>query len=119
MSESVAIEARLSLARADAGGKTVCVQAGYRGGILVFAEWFASWEAGGDHKGIGAALRLLDREELCPGDTATVRFYFWAPEGLSDIALSPGTTFRLWEGRFVGEGTVLRTLTERWSGSPE
>ncbi|HEY5262069.1 MAG TPA: hypothetical protein VIJ33_08145 [Solirubrobacteraceae bacterium] len=117
VNESLAMDAHISLAETENGGKTLCVRTGYRGGILVFPEWFATWDTGGEHKGIGAVLRLLDRDELCPGEAAAVRFYFWAPDGLSGIDLSPGAGFRLWEGRFVGEGSVVRTLTERWSAS--
>jgi hypothetical protein len=110
------LEARLTLLPTAEGGKTQVIRHGYRGGLLVFREWADTWGDDGKHVGIGAALRLLDRDEFQPGESAIVRFYFWAPEGLDDIDTSPGTTFRFWEGRFVGEGEIIRQLDERWPG---
>jgi hypothetical protein len=114
MSQANCMEAQLRLFQTDDGGKTQSIRHGYRGGMLVFPEWKGTWTDGGARLSIGAAVRLLDRAELCPGESAIVRFYFWAPEGLEEIDVSPGVTFGLWEGRFVGEGTIVTTFPEPW-----
>ncbi len=110
------LEVRLTLLPTAEGGKAQVIRHGFRGGLLVFREWDDTWGEDGRRFSIGAALRLLDREEFRPGESAVVRFYFWAPEGLDGIDTSPGTTFRFWEGRFIGDGEIIRTLDERWPG---
>ncbi len=117
MSQADCIEARLSLLATSDGGRKAGIRDGYRSGVLVFPEWDDTWQdKRGRHVCIGARVRLLDTDQLDPGQTGTVRFYFWAPEGLGEVDLSRDVTFRLWEGRFIGQGTALKSLVEPWPG---
>ena len=49
---------------------------------------------------------LLGDEPINPGESRRLGFVFLAPEGLE--AISRAGSFYLWEGRFIGEATVVR-----------
>jgi hypothetical protein len=51
-------------------------------------------------------LYLTEVGRIDPGSEATVPIRFLAPELVSD-KLEPGLSFRLWDGHYFGEGTVL------------
>jgi hypothetical protein len=108
------IEATLQLLTTDQGGRRSAITTGYRGGLLVFPEWYDTWNDAGEHRCLGALLHLCELSELQPGESATVRLYPWAEGALELADVSPGAPFRLHEGhRLVAIGTVLRTLRER------
>jgi len=109
--ELACIEATLQLMTKKEGGRQSAITTGYRGGLLVFPEWYDTWRDTGEHRCLGAVLRLCDASELQPGQSAVVRFYPWAEGALEMAAMSPGVPFRLHEGhRLVATGTVRRTL---------
>jgi hypothetical protein len=51
-------------------------------------------------------LYLTDAGRIDPGSEATVPIRFLAPELVFD-KLEPGLSFRLWDGKYFAEGTVL------------
>lgn len=110
------IEASLTLSPTDAGGKVNSIRHGYRGAMLVFPEWEETWADGGRRLSAAAIVGLLDATEVLPGTTSVVRFYFIYPDTDEGVDLSPGVAFRVWEGRFVGAGTILRALHDPWPG---
>jgi hypothetical protein len=84
--------------------------------MLVFPEWEDAWANGGPRLSAGAIVGLIDATEVLPGRTSVVGSYFIYPDTDEGVDLSPGVTFRVWEGRFVGAGTILRALQEPWPG---
>lgn len=109
------IEATLDAVPTEKGGRRSAITTGYRGGLLVFREWYDTWSGEGERRCLGAVLRLCDVEELRPGGSAKVRLYPWAEGAMGLADMSPGVPFRVQEGlRLVATGTVLRTLRERW-----
>ena len=51
------------------------------------------------------ALLLLEDEALCPGQQRRLGMVFLTPEGAE--AVRNTAKFFLWEGRFIGEGSVV------------
>lgn len=51
-------------------------------------------------------LYLTEAGRIDPGSEATVPIRFLAPDLVSD-KLDPGLLFRLWDGKYFAEGTVL------------
>lgn len=53
-------------------------------------------------------LYLAEAGRIDPGSEATVPIRFLAPELVSD-KLEPGLSFRLWDGKYFADGTVLKS----------
>jgi hypothetical protein len=92
-------EAMLRLVPTEQGGLDRPVVTGTRGLLLKF-------DTDDGEVQLGAVVELRGRTQLLPGEEAPVELHFWADE--ARIYATPGSRFRAWHGRDVGEGTISR-----------
>ena len=92
-------DASLRLLPTEEDGLERSVVSGTRGLLLMF-------DTDDGEVQLGAVVKLRDRAELLPGQEAPVELHFWADE--ARIYATPGSKFRAWYGRTVGEGTIGR-----------
>jgi hypothetical protein len=60
---------------------------------------------------IGALIETLDGAQVLPGSNGRlVLIRFWADEAA--VYATPGATFRLWYGGYVGDGVVDHLVKE-------
>ena len=96
------IEARLTLRRAEDGGRQRAIKTGY------CPNW---WIPGRTDRVLASAcVELVGDEELGPGTRGLIRIYPFAPELWRDVAV--GSHLEISEGlrRTVGEATVTRVV---------
>lgn len=92
-------EAMLRLVATELGGLDRPVATGARGLLLKFDTEHGEVQ-------LGAVVELRGRAQLLPGEEASVELHFWADE--ARIYATPGSRFRVWHGRDVGEGAISR-----------
>lgn len=92
------IKAKIILLPPEQGGRTIAAKNGYRPQFFYDQE---HWDA---------AIELIDRKEIYPGDSAEVYFQFTKPK-IHAKRLQVGKKFQLKEGSStVAEGEVVEIL---------
>jgi hypothetical protein len=83
------------------GGRQTAVLPGWGCPCTIEKEVRVGWDA----------WPLLGDAPLAPGESRRLGFVFLSPEGLA--TMQKAGRFYLWEGRFIGEATVVRDPTSQ------